>query len=659
MAEKEVYRIEIPIVVDDQTAQVLEKAGLRVTKFEKQVERTRKQIERTTRTRWDVVIGLVDRASTKLREIGSRARSIAGRTYNISLRVLDYATRPLRAIGGMLTSTLGLLGIGATGWGAVIWPTKLADELETTRIGFETMLKSAKEADKFMQEIQQFAKDTPFGQKEVVELGKALLVRGFERAEVIPMLRIIGDVAAAMGTGTEGIDRMIYAFGQMKALGKVSAEEMNQLTEAGVRAWDYLARGLGKSIAETRKLSEQGKIAADVAIKHILAGMREYEGMMEKAAERTVGGLWGQIQDMLQMNVFTRWGQGIQSALVPALKRVVDWIDVNDNAIKRWGDTLERVARDATQWVVERFSVAFEYVRKNYLENPEFKKLDFQGKIAFVFDDLMKLAKDWYNREGREQLKEIGKWLGETLADGIEGAAPRIADAAILLGRVIATTLIETFLATMKESVWGSILIGAVTGAAIGGVTGVGALPMAAMGALGGWWTYQSRQTTQEFAQRQAEKEAYRSSKEPVKSGIPYRQEQAMKQLSAISKPSPFLRPTGIPPYRYADGGPILGPTLLVSAATGRPYALAGEAGPEWVVPVRRANTGQIKPMSAASATTVTAKAAQTKSVTVNGPLVQMSVTVQGINGEISDEHMDKLAGRMADALQEVLANMA
>lgn len=35
----------------------------------------------------------------------------------------------------------------------------------------------------------------------------------------------------------------------------------------------------------------------------------------------------------------------------------------------------------------------------------------------------------------------------------------------------------------------------------------------------------------------------------------------------------------------YQHGGPILGPTLLSSLRTGRPYAVAGEAGPESVVP--------------------------------------------------------------------------
>ena len=40
----------------------------------------------------------------------------------------------------------------------------------------------------------------------------------------------------------------------------------------------------------------------------------------------------------------------------------------------------------------------------------------------------------------------------------------------------------------------------------------------------------------------------------------------------------------------FAHGGDILGPTLLTSLATGRPYAVAGEAGPEKVVQAGGAN---------------------------------------------------------------------
>ena len=42
----------------------------------------------------------------------------------------------------------------------------------------------------------------------------------------------------------------------------------------------------------------------------------------------------------------------------------------------------------------------------------------------------------------------------------------------------------------------------------------------------------------------------------------------------------------------YAKGGPIPEPTLLTSLRTMKPYAIAGEAGPEAIVPLNRWNRG-------------------------------------------------------------------
>ncbi|MCK9602274.1 MAG: phage tail tape measure protein, partial [Sphaerochaeta sp.] len=55
-----------------------------------------------------------------------------------------------------------------------------------------------------------------------------------------------------------------------------------------------------------------------------------------------------------------------------------------------------------------------------------------------------------------------------------------------------------------------------------------------------------------------------------------------------ITSTVPSEPPPGPGLKGYAAGGPILGPTLLTSLATMRPYAIAGEAGPEAVVPMGR-----------------------------------------------------------------------
>ncbi|MNW34035.1 hypothetical protein D3C74_110020 [compost metagenome] len=420
MAE-EVYRIEIPVTVEDHSEPGLSNVEKKVSRFDETVKKTRKRLDGMNRSRWQLAIHAVDRASNVIRQIGTYVRRMVGGTYRITVRVLDLATRPLRAIVRGMTSTLGLLGLGAGGIGGIVIPVSLADDFAQAQIGFETMLKSAEKAQKLMADVQQFAKDTPFGQKEVVDQAKGLLVRGFDEDEIIPMLTRIGDVSAAMGGGTESIERIVYALGQMRALGRVSAEDMNQLTDAGVQAWKYIAEGMGKSIAEVRKLSEQGLLPADQAIQLILKGMGEFDGMMSKTANLTARGLAGQIQDAFSIQILMRWGKGLQSAVIPRLQKVNEWLENNDDKLARWGDTLEKAAKEGADWVLRRLENAFGYIQRRYLDNPEFNRLDLAGKIRFIFSDLNNMFMEWWQGSGQAQVEKISGKIGAAIGGGIGG----------------------------------------------------------------------------------------------------------------------------------------------------------------------------------------------------------------------------------------------
>ncbi|MDU7473627.1 MAG: tape measure protein [Paenibacillus macerans] len=420
MAE-EVYRIEIPVTVEDHSEPGLSNAEKKVSRFDKIVEKTKKRLDDMNRSRWQLAIYALDRASNVIRQVGMYARRIASGTYRVTVRVLDLATRPLRAIVRGMTSTLGLLGLGAGGAGGIVIPISLADDFSQAQIGFETMLKSVDKAQKLMAEVQQFAKDTPFGQKEVIDQAKGLLVRGFDETEIIPMLTRIGDVAAAMGGGSDTIERIVYALGQMRALGRVSAEDMNQLTDAGVQAWKYIAEGMGKSIAQVRKLSEQGLLPADQAIQHILKGMGEFDGMMSKTANLTARGLAGQIQDAFSIQILMRWGKGLQSAVIPRLQKVNEWLGNNDEKLARWGDTLEKTAKEGADWVLRRLENAFGYIQRRYLDNPEFNRLDFAGKIRFIFNDLNSLFAEWWQSKGQAQVEKISGKIGAAIGGGLGG----------------------------------------------------------------------------------------------------------------------------------------------------------------------------------------------------------------------------------------------
>lgn len=157
-------------------------------------------------------------------------------------------------------------------------------------IAFQTMLKSAEAGTQMLRDLQQFAAETPFDVPGVVSAGQQLMAFGFKAEEIIPMLTNLGDAASGLGLGTEGVSRLAYALGQMQTSGKLNAQDMMQLTSAGISAWDMLAQAAGKTVAEMKDLCSKGAIDSKAAVQTIVAGMNEqFGGMMAKTSDEVAG----------------------------------------------------------------------------------------------------------------------------------------------------------------------------------------------------------------------------------------------------------------------------------------------------------------------------------------------------------------------------------
>ncbi|WP_027309362.1 tape measure protein, partial [Caloramator sp. ALD01] len=197
------------------------------------------------------------------------------------------------------------------------WDTSIGfnSAMQQNQIAFETMLGSAQKAKTFLAGLQQMAAKTPFELKDLTDASKKLMAFGFEAQKIPGMLKAIGDASSGLGmSGAEGLNRIGIALGQMMAKGKVSAQEMMQLTEAGIPAWDILAKAMGKSTAEVMKLSEKGLIPAKQAVDALVVGMEErFPNMMEKQS-KSFAGLMSTIKD------------NISITLSEALKPAFDWI---------------------------------------------------------------------------------------------------------------------------------------------------------------------------------------------------------------------------------------------------------------------------------------------------------------------------------------------
>ena len=202
------------------------------------------------------------------------------------------------------------LALGAVGVASV----KMAGTMEQNKVAFEKMLGSAEAAEAFLQQLATFAEKTPFDFPGLVASSKKLLAFGFQAQEIIPMMTNIGDAVAGVGGNVEILDRVTLAFGQMKTKGMVSAEEMNQLAEAGIPAWDMLAKTIGTDIPTAMDLAEKKSINADAAIAGMISQMGEkYSGMMDQQSKK-VPGILANMQDKAG-SIMRDMGEDITEAL--------------------------------------------------------------------------------------------------------------------------------------------------------------------------------------------------------------------------------------------------------------------------------------------------------------------------------------------------------
>jgi tape measure domain-containing protein len=268
----------------------------------------------------DELSGPLEDIRRELHRTGEEAES-AGRKASVGARGFDAmaggAGRLAARVGGTLVSAVkyGTAGLVAMTGAAVVLGVRTAASMETAAIGFETMLGSGRKARKFLDDLKTFAASTPFEFPELVSASSSLISAGIDAGKVIPIMRTLGDVTSGMGTGSEGIQRATIAIQQMTAAGKVNAEDLNQLRDAGIPVYDLLAAAIGKTKSEVVALASSGDLGGDVLAKMMHAletgkGLERFSGLMEKQSQ-TLTGVWSTLKDTVQM--------GLADALQPAI----------------------------------------------------------------------------------------------------------------------------------------------------------------------------------------------------------------------------------------------------------------------------------------------------------------------------------------------------
>ncbi len=162
-------------------------------------------------------------------------------------------------------------------------------EMEQYLTSFEVMLGDAEKAQSMMNELNKMAAETPMELTDVISAGTLLMNYGVEAENLIDTMTHLGDLAAG---NAQKFERVSMAYGQMLAKGKVTDEEMRQMTEAGVPLLQALADSIGVSTSEVQKLISEGKVGIpelNAAIAELTTGTGQFAGMMEKQAQTFQG----------------------------------------------------------------------------------------------------------------------------------------------------------------------------------------------------------------------------------------------------------------------------------------------------------------------------------------------------------------------------------
>ncbi|GAB2558175.1 transglycosylase SLT domain-containing protein [Gracilibacillus alcaliphilus] len=341
----------------------------------------------------DIATKTVGRIASYADRTLPRIRSFTIQAFDSASRVIGSVKRALFSIPTMITVTLAAVGIGSLGKATV----GRAIDYENYGVAMRHWLGGdEKEAEKLVSWMRDFADKTPFSSPDLfpalsrgigisdgdVQLAKDYLTLASDMASLSGGKKTVSDAMEAIGNAKMGEFTMLQGYNV-----PMSKEKFDLL--GGMSGlYDYLYEG-----------GEDGFIG--------------FKGGAEDFSESSYG-LISTIRGYIS-GLFAEAGDGILESLKPRLKTIKDWLDNNGETWGKWKDTIQKAGEQGAEWILTKLENSFSYIRDNYLENDDFKKLDFEGKVKFIMDDLGQ----WWDDKAQPWLVDVAKDVGRAVYDGV------------------------------------------------------------------------------------------------------------------------------------------------------------------------------------------------------------------------------------------------
>lgn len=261
----------------------------------------------------------------------------------------DKATRGLKQVQREAQATSGVISrikgavVGAFGVAAIYSFGKAilsaSADAELLRKGLEFQI-GAEGADTLVHNIQQIGEASAYDTNQLIPMAKAWVNIGNNAEEATKKMKTIVDAASAYGMTTDQIDRANLALTQMKMAGKITQQDMMQLINAGVPAWDLLAEHMHLSVQELKDLSSKGQLTDVDEL------FRAMEAKSKGASERLADTLTGKFSNMKEsiQNSFAGLGDILVQAL--DLKEILEKMGDFAEKFKEHIQSIKEKAKD-------------------------------------------------------------------------------------------------------------------------------------------------------------------------------------------------------------------------------------------------------------------------------------------------------------------------
>ncbi len=364
------------------------------------------------------------------------------------------------AKAGLKVTAAAIGAVSGAFGAAVLSGVKYNSQMEQYITSFGTMLGSAEEATKLVNNLKEMGAKTPFETSDLAKASQTLLAFGTSAEDLLPTLQMLGDVSQG---NKERFDSLTLAFAQVGSAGKLSGQDLLQFVNAGFNPLNEISKMTGESMAELKERMSAGGVSAEEvaeAFKHATSEGGQFYQAME-AQSQTFNGQMSTLKDNA-MSFIEELTQGVTNTLKDSVLPTVNgWLEELQSAFTSNGvegvvtafgsilaDACTKLAESAPG-VVELAVGFIQSFMKGIGDNaPQLIQAAKQIVSALV-DGLIKLLPS----EVQKPVKETANILKRSFeSGGLRNAINTVSNILKNLGKVV-TNLAKTILPPLAKAV--------------------------------------------------------------------------------------------------------------------------------------------------------------------------------------------------------------